>query len=325
MNRVLIGPATLAQVDSDYRSILESAGLELVFPRQKTQMTETELLDQLTGCVASLAGSEPYTRRVFERHPQLRIIARAGVGYDAIDLAAASDFGVPVAVSPGNSEGVAEHAIMLMLALAKSLIDQHTAIVAGDWPRRSVRPLRGQTLAILGLGRIGKALTLRARAMGLRVIAHDPVPDHDFARVHDVHLVSTEECFSRGDFVSLHYPLTAATYRGVGRGVLPLMKPTAYLVNTARGGLIDEAALLEALQSGRIAGAALDVLEHEPPPPDHPFRKLPNVVLTAHTAGVDTASRDAMARMAARTIVGYLAGEWPGDVIVNPESRDRAR
>jgi phosphoglycerate dehydrogenase-like enzyme len=323
MPRILIGPATLIGIDGGYKSVLLEAGFELVDPPHAVQMTEAELIERLAGCDAALAGSEPYTRRVLEAHPQLRIIARSGVGYDAVDVAAATERGIPVTVAPGNSEAVAEHALGLMLAVAKEIVAHHNRIVAGGWPRKSNRPLRGSTLAIIGLGRIGKELAVRARALGMAVIAHDIQPDEAFARRHGVGLVSLDECLAAGDFVSLHVPLTPDTRGLMNADRLARMKPTAILINTSRGPVVDEVALTAALTRGVIGGAGLDVLAVEPPVGDLPLFHAPNLVLTPHTAGVDTAARDAMALIAARAVVDYFAGRWPGEIVVNPGCRVR--
>src|SRR4051794_10802508 len=153
-------------------------------------MSEAELLEQLQGVAASLAGSEPYTRRVLAAHPQLKVIARAGVGYDAVDLPASTAHGVAVCFTPGtNQECVAEHTFMLMLALAKNLINQHLGTRAGKWPRQATQPLRGRTLGIAGLGRIGKAVTLRARAFNMKLLAYEPFPDQAFVQQHHITLV----------------------------------------------------------------------------------------------------------------------------------------
>jgi phosphoglycerate dehydrogenase-like enzyme len=280
-------------------------------------MSETELIANLEGIDATLAGSEPYTRRVLEARPQLKVISRNGVGYDAVDLKAATDHGIPVTVSPANEEAVAEHALALILALAKQILPQHEGIRRGAWLRELTRPLRSQTLGIAGLGRIGKALAFRARAFGMKVIAHEPYPDAAFIKQHAIDLVPLERIFAESDFISLHLPLTAESKGLIDRRYLSLMKPTAFLVNTSRGGVINEADLVEALREKGIAGAGLDVFEKEPPG-DSPVTKLDNVVLTAHTAGVDAKSGEDMAAMAARTIVQLIRGEWAEGLVVNP-------
>jgi D-3-phosphoglycerate dehydrogenase len=323
--KVLIAPAPLRDIEPVYGPPLRAAGFDLVFPKRQAQMTEAELLEQLSGCVASLAGSEPYTPRVIAAAAAagLRVIARGGVGYDAVDVAAATEHGIPVTITPGtNHDAVAEHTFTLILALAKNLIAQHTLIKQGEWPRRANLPLRGRTLGVVGCGRIGKAVVLRGLAFGMTVIAHDPCGDRDFLNKYGVPLVSFEEVLQRGDYVTLHMPMMPETHQIINARTLALMKPTAFLINTARGGVVNEADLYDALKSGRLAGAGLDVFEHEPPV-GCPLLTLDNVVLTAHTAGVDLQSRDDMARAAATAIVRLLGGEWPDGWVVNPEVRER--
>jgi phosphoglycerate dehydrogenase-like enzyme len=325
MSKVLIAPATLADVGGPYLETLRSAGLEVVFSPFPAQMVEEQLLPTLKGVAASLAGSEPYTRRVLAANPQLRVIARAGVGYDAVDVAAATEQGVAVCIAPGtNQDAVAEHTFALMLAVVKNLVSQHTGTVAGQWPRQANLPLRGRTLGIAGLGRIGKAVAVRGAAFKMPLLAYEPCPDPAFVSQYNVTLVPFERLLAESDFLSLHLPLTLASRHLINKATLARMKPTAYLVNTARGGLVCEADLYEALRTGRIAGAALDVFEEEPPGP-HPMLALQNVVVTPHAAGVDLQSRDDMALSAAEAIVSLMRGEWPAEKVVNPEVRARFR
>lgn len=322
MPKVLIATAILAGLERPFLDVLKSAGFEIVYPRQRKQLIEEELIEELKGVAASLAGSEPYTRRVIESCPQLRIIARNGVGYDAVDIAAANERGVAVTITPGaNHESVAEHAFALMLTVARSIIPQHSAICAGRWQRDIGFPLRGRTLGLVGLGRVGQAVAVRAKAFQMRVLAHEPFPDHDFADRHQIALTSLEELLSESDFVSLHLPFTKESQHLIDGRRLGLMKPTAFLINTARGGLIDEDALLRALRENKLAGAGLDVLADEPPPPDHPLLKLKNVVCTAHTGGVDLQARDDMALLAAEAIAAVSRGQWSAAHVVNPECR----
>jgi D-3-phosphoglycerate dehydrogenase / 2-oxoglutarate reductase len=323
MPRVLVCPAPLRAAErGPFRAIFEDAGFEVAFPTVGHQMSEHELLANLEGIDASLAGSEPYTRRVLEARPLLKVIARNGVGYDAVDVAAASDHGIAVTVAPANQEAVAEHTFALILALAKQVLPQHDAIRRGVWLRQMTRPVRGQTLGLAGLGRIGKAVALRGKAFGMRVIAYEPYPDNAFVRQQGVELVSLEELFEQADYISLHLPLTAESRGGIDRRFIGRMKPTAFLVNTARGPIVNEADLVEALREKRIAGAGLDVFENEPPG-DSPVVRLDNVVLTAHTAGVDAKSGEDMATLAAHTIVQLSRGEWPEPLVVNPIVKDR--
>jgi len=304
---------------------LRAAGLEPVLPQMARQMTEAELRIQLQGCAASLAGSEPYTRAVLTEAAAngLKILARAGVGYDAVNVAAATELGIVVGYAPGsNHEAVAEQTLLLMLAQAKNLLPQHAATRAGQWPRRAMLPVRGATLGIVGLGRVGKAVATRARSFDITVIATEPVPDLDFIARHGIELVTLEELLRASDWVTLHTPLTSETRLRINGATLAQMKPTAFLINTSRGEVVNEVDLAMALKAGQIAGAALDVFEHEPLKADHPLTNFETVIFTAHTAGVDRVSQENMVRFAAECIADYLSGRWPGERVVNPEVLD---
>jgi D-3-phosphoglycerate dehydrogenase / 2-oxoglutarate reductase len=325
MDKVLIAPSTLANLDGAFVHTLREAGFELIYPNRGAQLVEDELMAMLPGIKASLAGSEPYTARVLAAHPSLRVIARAGVGYDAVDLPAATKQGVAVTITPGTNEGsVAEHTFTLLLGLVKNLVPQHLGVKTGGWPRGANLPLRGRTLGIAGLGRIGKAVALRGAAFGMRLLAYDPFPDTAFAAHHDITLVPLERLLAESDYLTLHLPVSAESRYLINRKTLALMKPTAFLINTARGAVVNEADLLDALRNKRIAGAGLDVFEQEPPG-KHPLFELDNVLLTPHAAGVDVQSRDDMALSAARAIVSLSRGEWPAEKVVNPDVKTRFR
>ncbi len=318
MPKVLIAPMTLAGLEGKHLQVLRDAGFELAFPARPAQMNEDELLAALAGIKAVVAGSEPYTERVLTAHPGLRVIARVGVGYDAIDVDAATEGGVVVTIAPNtNQDAVAEHVFALMLALVKRLIPQHLGLVAGGWPRTTNLPLRGRTLGMAGLGRIGKAVAVRAEVFGMRLLAYEPFPDTAFAAAHHIELVPLERLLSESDFVSLHLPYTPQSRHLINARTLGLMKPTAFLINTARGGLVCEADLVEALRSKRLAGAGLDVFEAEPCG-KIPLFDLDTIVVTPHAAGGDVKSRDDMALSAAEAIVALSRGEWPTEKVVNP-------
>ena len=325
-SRVLIAPAPLQEIEYVYGPVLKGAH-DLVFSHVSHQMNEQELLEILPGCAGSLAGSEPYTRAVIAAAAAkgLKVIARAGVGYDAVDLAAATEHGVAVCFAPGtNQDSVAEHTFSLILALSRNLVSQHNGVKAGQWPRLRVnQPIRGSTLGVMGLGRIGKAVALRGKAFLMNVVAYEPYPDAAFVKEHGITLLPFDEALKQSDWISLHMPMSPESSKCINARSIGLMKPTAYLINTARGGVINEPDLYEALKTGRLAGAGLDVFDEEPPPANHPLLMLDNVVFTAHTAGVDVKSRDDMAHLAARAIAKLLAGEWPADWVVNPKVKDK--
>lgn len=321
MDKVLIAPMTLAGLDGAFVHTLRDAGFELVYPNKGWQLSEEELFEFLPGIKAALAGSEPYTARVLAAYPQLRVVARVGVGYDAVDVEAATKIGCAVTITPGTNEGsVAEHTFALMLGLSREVVPQHLGVKSGGWPRRATLPLRGRTLGIAGLGRIGKAVALRGAAFGMKLLAYDPVPDTAFAEHHHITLVPFERLLAESDYLTLHLPVSVQSRKLINRETLARMKPTAFLINTARGAVVNEDDLLEALRNRRIAGAGLDVFEQEPPG-KHPLFELDNVLLTPHAAGADTQSRDDMALSAAKAIVSLARGEWPAEKVVNPEVR----
>ncbi len=299
--------------------ILHAAGHEAVVARPSSSyLNEAELRGYLPGMAGVMASSEPYTEETFAMFPELRVIARLGVGYDAVDLQAARDHEVAVMIAAGaNDTTVAETAVSLLLALARGLGGYFPRTAAGDWTRPPTTELRGKTVGVIGLGRIGRSVVRRLAGFEVAVAAAEPFPDPDFLAQHGVALVDVEEVFRRADFVTLHAPLTDATRQVVNDRTLALLRPGAFLVNTARGGLVDEAALRRALDSGRLAGAALDVRVHEPPPDGDDLAAHPRVLATPHVAGVSDESVERMAVTAARNVVGVLAGDWDRGMVVN--------
>ena len=322
MARVLIAPAPLQGVEGEYRDLLLAAGHEVVQQTAGRQLREDEVITWLKGFDAVLAGSEPYTRKAIEANPNLRVIARVGVGYDAVDVHAATEHGRAVTITPGTNHGsVAEHTFALMLALAKRVVPQHNAVARGEWPRGINVPLRGSVLGLAGLGRTGKAVALRAIAFEMTVIAYEPFPDREFCQRHGIELVQFDDLMARADWLSLHLPATEQSRHIINANSLALMKPGAFIINTSRGAVLDETALADALASGRLGGAGLDVFEQEPPA-KLSFFDRPNVVFTPHVAGVDSRSLADMAASAASSAVEILAGHWPTDGrVVNPTAR----
>jgi phosphoglycerate dehydrogenase-like enzyme len=321
-NRVLVTVPHIYDREARYLGRLEAAGFEVVRRIGKHgRLTEDELIEALPAAFATVAASEPYTERVFRSAPELRVVARWGVGFDAIDLAAATRHGVAVCTAVGgNHEAVADYAFALMAALQRGLRANTALVRQGVW-RTEFRPaLWRATVGIVGLGRIGKAVARRCRGFDMRILATEPAPDAAFVREHGIRLLSLEALLAEADLVTLHCPLSPETRHLIDRDRLALMKPTAYLVNTARGPIVDEAALYEALASGRIAGAGLDVFEVEPVV-DSPLFALDNVLLSPHVAGVDLTSEAGMADRAIDAILAVRAGRSPAsEGFLNPES-----
>lgn len=277
------------------------------------------MIDILQGMDAALVSVDPFTAKVFESVSQLKVIARTGVGYDAIDVPAATARGVAVCTSLGcNNIAVAEFAFALMIACSRKLAQNMAEVRNGGWTRHQEMGLEQNTLGIVGLGSIGKELAKRARAFEMRVLAYDVFQDQQFADRHQVTYVPLEQLLRESDFVSLHLLLDANTRHIMNAERFRMMKPTAYLINTARGGVVDTAALIEALKEKRIAGAALDVFEQEPVEADSPLRTMDNVYMTPHVSGSSNRSRHTSMMMATENIIRVLRGEKPLH-IVNPE------
>lgn len=320
MPNVLILPEPLRQKDGPFREILEGAGFRCIDLPPGPTATEAELREVLPGADALLAGGERFTAEVLDLAPRLRVIARTGVGYDAIDVDAATDRRVAIAITPGtNHESVAEQMFSLLLALTRDIIVNDRKIRDGGWTRKLVQPIRGKTLGLLGLGRIGRAVATRALAFGMKVIAYDPLADPDFDTRHGIVRRVLEDVLAESDVLSLHLPLVPATRGLIRRETLALMRPGSILINTSRGGLVVEADLAESLASGHLAGAGLDVFNHEPLEPGNPLVGLPNVVLSPHLGGIDTKGMADMAELAARCVVSLHQGQWPAGCIVNDE------
>ncbi len=304
---------------------LEVAGFEVLRNPLDRFYTEDELIQALQGIFATIAGGEPYTERVFREAKDLRIVARWGVGYDQIDVSAATRRGVLIAMAFGaNHEAVADGAFALMAGLAENLIPHHQRVRAGGWSFDPHPGLWRSTVGIIGLGRIGKAVARRCRGFEMRILAYDTVPDTAFAEQLGISLVPLDMLLREADFVTIHAPHTPDTDRLINRGRLMLMKPTAFLINTARGGLIDEDALYEALISRRIAGAGLDTFRQEPPA-GSPLLQLDNVILSPHSTGNNLRAEELVADRCIGAISALGRGNAPErQYLLNPEALEAA-
>ncbi len=244
-----------------------------------------------------------------ERADNLKVIGRAGVGVDNIDLDAATRRGIVVMNSPmGNSVTTAEHTIAMMMALARHIPPANAALLAGKWERGKFTGIEvfNKTLGIVGLGNIGRIVADRALGLKMKVIGFDPILTAEAAARIGVEMVSLEELFKRADFISVHAPLTDETRGLVNHAAFAMMKKGVRIFNCARGGIVDEAALLDALKSGKVAGAALDVFVEEPPPPDHPLLHHPNVIATPHLGAATDEAQVQVAIDIATQIADFL-------------------
>jgi phosphoglycerate dehydrogenase-like enzyme len=321
MPSVLITTEALRDAPGAHVELLREAGYDVRFPAKSVLLTEGDVLEAAQDIVAIIAGGEPYTDRVLAGLPLLRIISRNGVGYDRVDVPAATRRGVAVTITPdANHQAVAEHAMALMLAVARSVVSNCTDTRRGNWRRRTIFiPLRGSRLGIVGLGRIGRSVAVRAAAFGMRLLACETYPDREFTKKYGVEVVDLDELLSQSDFITLHTPLTPQTSELINARTLSRMRRGSVLVNTSRGGLVNEKDLLEALTSGHLAGAGLDVLATEPPRADHPLLTLDNVVVSPHVAALDSQAIADMATDAARNILDIFAARWPTAGLVNPD------
>lgn len=316
--KVLITSFMLKPGD-DIDRYLQQSGMETIFNIWHGGRTEEEMIDILQGIQGAIVSIDPLTRRVLDTARDLKVVSRTGVGYDSVDVKAATDHGVAVCITPGtNNVAVAEFAFASMIACARRLVENLEEVRRGGWTRHVGVDLAGATLGIIGLGSIGKELARRARAFDMRVIACDPVQDPSFAERYQVAYLPLEQVLRESDFVSLHLFLSEETRHLINAEKLAMMKPTAYLINAARGGVADPQALYEALKENRIAGAALDVFEHEPLEADSPLRSMPNAYLFPHVAGQSANAARAMGMMAAENVVKVILGEKP-PFAVNPE------
>ena len=300
---------------------LREHGCEILINEKERAYNEAELREVLPEINATIAGSEPYNDRTLAVAKSLKVIARVGVGYDMIDVAAATRQEVPVAMAFGtNHEAVADHAFALLAAACNQLPTYHQQIVEGRWGARFHRSLWKGTIGIIGLGRIGRALARRCAGFDMRILATDIAPDADYATGNGIELVDLETLLRQSDFVSVNAPHTPLTDKMINAERLALMKPEAYLVNTARGGLVDEPALIDALGTGQIAGAGLDVMAVEPLPDGSPLRSFDNVVLTPHCAGVSDMAVTLMLNRCIDSILAIKDGKRPDrELLLNPE------
>lgn len=315
--KVLVTALSFGQTSPEPVVMLEKAGCEIVRNTLGRPMTEDELVDAVGGVAGIVNGNDRITRRVIEAGRDLRVIAKNGVGVDNIDVQAATERGIVVTNTPGsNSDSVADLTFGLMLALARQIPAADRTTRAGEWKRFIGTEVWGKTIGIVGLGRIGKGVAVRARGFNMNILAYEVVPDRSFAAEHGVSFVSLDELLSRADFITLNVPLLPETERLINARTLSLVKPTAFLVNTARGEVVDEEALFEALRDKRLAGAAVDAFLKEPPGKS-PLFDLPNVIVTPHMGAHTGEAAHKVGLMAAGGIVDVLAGRRPKHV-VNP-------
>jgi phosphoglycerate dehydrogenase-like enzyme len=302
---------------------LRAHGLKLRLAPKTGARSPAELVELSDGVAAAIVSTDPFDARVLEASPDLRVIARVGVGVDSIDLAAATEHGVAVTVTPGANEMiVAEHTVAMMLALLRRLPEHDGGIREGLWERTGPalpRSLRGATVGLIGYGQIGRLVAARLAPFEPQILVCDPAASGPLEGVESVDL---DTLLDRSEVVSLHCPLVESTEGLIGAAEIERMGPGAILVNTARGGIIAEEALIAALGSGALRGAALDVFETEPPV-DPRLLELPNLLMSPHNAALSERSVIEMTRMATASVIDVMCGRRPTHVI-NPDALEAA-
>ncbi len=308
--RVLVTTTSFQDTPGRHHATLDAAGFELT--RARGPLPEAEMLKLVGDVDGILCGDDAFTRPVLQKClPRLKILSKYGIGTDKIDLKAASDLKIPVGYCPGvNHTTVAEHTFGLFLALARNIVTEDAIVKRGEWKRMSGRELMGKTLGILGLGRIGKEIAKRAVAFGMTVCAFDLYWDEAFAKEVGVERkASGEEVLKAADLVSLNMSLTAENREFLNAARLAMMKPGAYVVNCARGALVNQEDMAAALKAGRLAGYGTDVVEPEPIRKDNPLLAAPNVVFTPHIGSRTYESVERQAMMAVENLLKGMKGE----------------
>jgi D-3-phosphoglycerate dehydrogenase len=305
------------------RKALTKVGAEVLAARTGQQ---SELIELAPGADAILANWRPVRAPVIEVARKCQVICRYGVGLDNIDVEAATKHGIVVTNVPDYCmDEVSNEAMALLLCGARGIVTYDRSVRSGVWDVKVGMPLfrlKGLSLGIIGFGRIGKAVAFKAQGFGLRVIACDPYIDQQEMTRRNVKPVDLDTLLRTSDFVTIHTPLTPETHKMLGETALRKMKPTAWLINTARGGVVDTVALAAALREGRLAGAGLDVLPQEPPPKDDELMSLPNVIFTPHSAFYSEGSLQELEGKAATGVVEVLQGKMPSNII-NPDVLER--
>jgi len=315
----LVTPTTFGKEDPTLRATLEQTVGQVIYNPTTRPLGTEELIPLVREADGYIAGLDQIDSSVLEAASRLKVVARYGVGVDRVDVEAATRRGIVVTNTPGaNSVAVAELTIALMLALGRQICRADQTTRCGGWPRYPGVGLRGKTVGLVGFGAIGREVASRLKAFDCRIVVADPFAGRDCVDPYAVQLVSLEELLAASDFVSLHASLNRSTSGMVEDTFLRKMKQGAFLVNTARGELIDEDALHKALEKGHLRGAALDCFTKEPPVPDHPLLRLPQVIVTPHTGAHTDEATNAMGWMALEACLAVLSGKRPFHV-VNPE------
>ena len=312
MKRILLTTTSFQDTPGEHHQMLEKEGFEIV--RERGPLPESRMLELVAkgDFDGWLIGDDAITRAVIQKSlPRLKVISKYGIGLDKVDVKSATEFKLPVTFCPGvNHTTVAEHVFGLMLAIYRDIVPQCNYVKSGNWKRLTGHELFGKTIGVIGLGRIGKEVSSRARAFGMNVIGFDIYWDDKFAQQYNVQRAGLiEDVLKASDIVTLHTNLTDETRHLMNSKRLAMMKKGSVLINTARGELVETNDVAAALKSGQLLGYGADVLESEPPPKDHPLFACPNAVLTPHIGSRTYESVARQAKMAAQNLINVLNGQ----------------
>lgn len=319
MTKILLTTTSFQDTPGEHHKLLADTGWEII--RARGPLNEADTLAAVGDVDGYICGDDMITRRVLEKaRPKLKVLSKYGIGVDKIDVKSCTEFRIPLLFTPGvNHTTVAEHTFLLLLALEKNFLFHTDSTRAGGWKRKTGHELLDKTIGIIGLGRIGKEVAVRARAFGMKAIGFDVYWDDKFAAANGVQRASSiDEIYAAADYISLHTNLTPETRGMINAAAIAKMKPGAIILNCARGEIVDTSAMVEALKSGKLGGYGTDVLDEEPPKADHPLLKLPNVVVTPHIGSRTHESVQRQATTAVKNLILAMRGEKP-IAQVNPD------
>jgi D-3-phosphoglycerate dehydrogenase len=309
---VLVTTTSFQDVPGIHHQLMADAGYHII--RERGPVSEARMLDLVGEVDALLCGDDAITPAVIDKAlPRLRVISKYGIGLDKIDVNYVTEQGIPLTFCPGvNHTTVAEHTFTLLLSLCKNLVPQANTCAQGEWKRSTGHEIFGKRILILGMGRIGKEVAIRARAFGMEVSGYNRSWDDSFAQEHHISRVTDiESALPHADIISLHLPFTEDTHNLINADRLARLSQGAYVINTGRGELVDVQAVVDALDSGHLGGYGADVLDQEPPPANHPLLGAPRCVITPHVGSRTYESVARQAEMAARNLILALSGEKP--------------
>ena len=317
--RILVTTTSFQDTPGPHHEALAATGWDVI--RARGPLSEADTLAHVGNIDGFICGDDAITRAVLEKaRPQLKVISKYGIGVDKIDVKACTEFGIPLLFTPGvNHTTVAEHTFLLLLALEKNLLFHTDSVRSGGWKRQTGHELLDKTIGIVGMGRIGKEVAIRAKAFGMKPIGYDVYWDEAFAKEQRIPRATTlDEIFAASDYLSLHTNLTPETRDMIRAETIANMKPGAIILNCARGEIVNTADMAAALGSGKVRGYGTDVLDEEPPAADHPLTKLPNCLVTPHVGSRTHESVQRQAMAAVTNLIRAMHGEKPL-AQVNPE------